>query len=225
MSVKFFNILLLSSIFIISFNALLSDDYLLDRFDNVINFYVENSFSEKVQFYNISFNEFKKNDFIYWVIGVGPGEFGSKANEIMSSDIFYNPTFLHLPFHSSWSKDYMHTFNSEFFRDEIHKNYSFVLSTYYSSFLAIKNELGLIGLLIFIMMIFEIVKNLFISMKSFNKEDHLILLTLAIALIALVFFSFFDVVFEERRLMFPLMLFIGIIVAKVRFYDKNIINK
>jgi hypothetical protein len=224
LSVKFINIFLLSCVFLLSLNTLISNEYLIDRFDNVRNFYVENSFSEKVKFYDISFNEFKNKDLIYWITGVGPGEFGSKANEILSSDILYNPTFLHLPFHSSWTKIYLNEFNSEFFRDEIHKNYSFILSTYYSSFLAIKNELGLIGLLIFLTMIFSIVKNLFISMKSFNREDHLILLTLAIALISLVFFSFFDVVFEERRLMFPLMLYVGIIKAKVRFYEKNTIN-
>jgi hypothetical protein len=177
--------------------------------------YIENEFSKKPLFIDRSINQFMIDDPVHWYLGVGPGQFGSLANEILSSDVLYTSKSYHVPLASTWTKMYMSDVGDRAFREEIHGNHSFVLSNYYSGMMAVKNESGLIGFLLFctvcLAVIFGLVKSSVVGGNSVKVIGLRVML--GTIFIGVVTFSTVDPTFEMSQLMNPLLLLVALMTA------------
>jgi len=190
------------------------------EYELVVANYVEGGFSKKPGFFDASIRRLKHDNPLIWYFGAGPGQFGSVANELLSADVIYSPRSYHLPFSSSWTKRYMDNVSDEEFFEGIHAARSFVLSTYYSSLVAIKNELGLVGFGLFVSVVVSLLLELARSMgvtlgtPCRNFQEKGIKFGLGVIFVGAFVFSAVDPTYENAQLINPLMFLLAFIMPR-----------
>ena len=115
--------------------------------------------SSKYRLYVSVWNEMLFDSPFNWLFGVGPGELGSRASNMLSGDVLWKKegglaTLLPV-FSSAWTREYM----DGLVTSEVMKyigNVSAILTYPYAGFISIKAELGLLGLFIFSYCLFTI---------------------------------------------------------------------
>lgn len=178
----------------------------------VVKQYYENEYSKKVGFFNSSIEGLWAEEKAYWLFGVGGGEFGSRGAEVLSADELYKPTFPSFHFSSRWVQEYMTGLHSKEFFEEI-KQQSFLLSVYYSEIIAIKNETGLIGFLVFVIFIVIVIKKLLRNVDfRINKNGYLPFIVAAMIL-SLFFLSFIEFSFSLPTLTIPVFILASFVLS------------
>ncbi|TAF66238.1 MAG: hypothetical protein EAZ55_06325 [Cytophagales bacterium] len=151
-------------------------------------------------------------DLPVWAIGAGPGRFGSKAANIMATDVLYKekgqltlPNFIS-PYSSYYVKKYMGdiwTAENAMLMTWMSANFTFP----FAGWITIKSELGIGGLVIFILILFLFATTLFSRINTFLQSPFLQkwALSLAVLWFALPTLMFFDNIQDQPQYMIPLM--------------------
>jgi hypothetical protein len=118
--------------------------------------------SSKSQMYIKVWSDMLSEHPLNWIVGVGPGSLASKASNMLSGDVLWKQAggmASKLPISSSlWTQEYMvGLFTSEVVERITHV--SAVLTYPFSGLISIKAELGIVGLLIYVYVIFSIIKS------------------------------------------------------------------
>ena len=128
-----------------------------------LDYYVEHyggenkRYSHKSTFYSRVFGTMLRKDPLLWTFGVGPGKLGSRASNTLAYDVLHKdnqkiPSFI--PAHSTiWVRQYMADLWTTRISDQM-KNGSSTLANPFSGIVTIKGEMGLVGLLIFLITAF-----------------------------------------------------------------------
>lgn len=192
----------------------------LDLGKVVVRQYFVNEYSKKVGFYNSSIEELWAEEKAYWLFGVGGGEFGSRGAEVLSADVLYKPTYPSFYFSSRWVNEYMTGLHSKEFFEEI-KQQSFLLSVYYSEIIAIKNETGLVGFLVFVIFIVILIKNLLGKVDFRLNQNWFLPFIVAAMFLSLFFLSFIEFSFSLPTLTIPVFILGSFVLSDSKNLKKS----
>lgn len=184
----------------------------LKNFGNIDTYIVDDLVNSKYVFYNRVWFDIFHDSYLNWLAGTGPGTLGSRAGNILSSDVLYktSSTLDSWSASSLWTRNYMRGLWTEELASSI-GNYSAILSYPFSGLLSIKAELGLIGLIIYYTSIFSVSFSLAksVNYKSPSPIDTL-RLTLSISMLIYALLLFFDNYQEQPSVAYLLYFLCGI---------------
>lgn len=172
--------------------------------------------SYKMLFYKRVFVNMLEDNALAWVFGVGPGKLGSRASNTLAYDVLYKedqkiPAFIK-PHSSPWVVKYM----SDLWSEDIALKMRFTSSTLVSPFAgiaSIKGELGIIGLLMFLILSFLFSHQLIIKANMIGSSHiRSWAFTLAIFWMAIPVLSIFDNFMEKPQIILPMFLLSVIIL-------------
>lgn len=171
---------------------------------------IHSNHNKKAVFYKRIFRDHLRDEPLLWFFGVGPGKIGSKASNALAYDVLYKEEHRkwiqnYFPQHSSpWVLKYMSDLYSDTQR-EIHQ-YSGQLSSPFSGIISIKAELGIVGLILFVVVIIALFHSL---MKTYSTSNDLEIkrwaLTIAFFWLALLLLMVFDNYHEKLTIVPALM--------------------
>ncbi|MEZ7892946.1 MAG: hypothetical protein QMC67_14485 [Candidatus Wallbacteria bacterium] len=183
------------------------------------NFSSLENFSNKYLFYNRIFLDMFNENKLIWIFGTGPGTLGSRASNFLSYDTIYTQSkniveIFILPKTSYWVKIYL----ADLWTEDIVNNvkwHSAVLTYPFSGINSLKAEIGLVGIVFYIGIIFLIIQKLFNNF-FFEKELLIkkIILTLTLVFITIPILLLFDNYQEQPQIMIPLFLISSFILKK-----------
>jgi len=166
--------------------------------------------NQKYQLYKRVFKDFYINEgILIYSLGTGPGTFDSRASNSRAYDILYKkedvlvPKLL-LPYSSIYTKKYL----ADLYTRDIYmtqKYRSSLLSIPFAGIASLKAELGVIGLIFFLLICWSSIY-LLSKYLIFNKREPLIGFILSVWWIFLPFAMVFDNFQEKPQVVFPLYL-------------------
>jgi len=213
----------LSTILIIAFALILNLPTLFDFYiSNVFNsnksfeYYVNNysgenkHYSYKSTFYSRVFETMLEKDPLLWTFGVGPGKLGSRASNTLAYDVLHKdyqkiPSFI--PPHSSiWVQEHMADLWTTRISDQM-RNKSSTLASPFAGIVTIKGEMGIVGLIIFLITALYFAAGMvaMISKDRITDADRW-RMVLACFWLTLPFLAIIDNYMEKPQIMIPLFL-------------------
>lgn len=184
--------------------------------DNISKIYFESDFSRKASFIKIV-NDLSDESIAYSLFGAGAGQFGSHASELMAKNLMGSNNAFAINYPSPWVERYLSPLNSKDYLDEVDDlggGRSYLLGVYNSSVIAIKSELGGIGILLWIVMMTTVAIVPMVAInKSASVEQRILTRTSSSLLIGLIFCSVFDQMMEYQPLILPILVLHGFVYS------------
>ncbi len=171
--------------------------------------------NQKYQLYERVFKDFYVNEgILIFSLGTGPGTFNSRAYDTLyKKDGARIPRFIP-PYSSSYTKEYLADLYTEDIATSVGEQSS-LLSIPFAGIASLKAELGIIGLVLFLLICCSSIY-LLSKYLIFNKIEPLIGFMLSVWWIFLPFAMVLDNFQEQPQIVFPLYLLtaVGLIIKK-----------
>ena len=193
---------------------------------NVFNFYSKSSINThyngvvnaKAVLYQRTYKQWYKDDKLSWFFGAGPGRFNGRASNMLAYDVLYKekgqfklPKKIP-PYSSYWVKKYMGDLWTKESAEAIQWS-SANLSFPFAGLIAIKGEMGVIGLILFILFV---IANTYALNKKLQTIPELNIqrwiIVLSIFWTSLPLLMIIDNIQEKPQIMLPMLLLTTIIL-------------
>jgi hypothetical protein len=176
--------------------------------------------NNKYILYKRTFSEMSREHFVSWLFGTGPGKFGSRTSNMLAYDVLYkDPGQFRLPsFISPHSSEFVKKYMRDMWTEEVAEYVmwrSANLSFPFAGLVTVKAELGLIGLVVYVLILLSLSVTLLKRTSTFEHNNTLKRWCIVISYFWLAFpiFMIIDNYQEKPQIVVPMFIITAVLVT------------